>query len=282
MKKYILKLLPLMLVILAVAWSPVSATDADPVEYKVKIINGTVDSFVLKLQGDQNYTFEIGRESTMKVKVLEGEYEYFYEVCGGDFLGEIEIGDNDTVFETYNCAIQPIPTKFVIESHFGDPIVVSLTGPLQVPALSRDYTATANLGNNRYDIDSGDYTYSYDACDTTFTGQFKVLKSGTTRLRLSACETIALRALRAQFTSLDPVKFRVANRFAIDIVITLIGPETHTITVQPGMNRHEVISGTYNYIFAAFGIRYEGIIVVSPNGDTILMVPFSLSSTDKM
>lgn len=282
MKRHLLRIIPLILIAMVIGWSPVLADGDDLVEHKIKVINRSKEAFVLKMQGPEFYTFEIPRESSSQTKIIEGKYAYFYEVCDGDFLGEVTVNNNETVFEIYNCAIQPVPTKFVIESHFDDPVVVEMTGPLQVDDLTKDYSVNAKLGNNRYDILSGDYTYSYKACDTTFSGQLKITKNGKTRLRLTSCEALTRRALREQFGPLDPVKFRVANRFAVTIDITLIGPQSYFIHAQPGINRFEVVAGTYNYIFAAFGIRYEGIIEISPNGNTMLVIPFSVSSTEKM
>lgn len=282
MKRQIARIIPLLLIAFAFAWSPVLADGDDLEEYKIRITNESNQYFVIKFFGDENFTFEIAPESSSKKTLLEGDYDYFYEVCDGDFEGEITIEDNDSVIKVYDCRIQPVPTKFVVESHFEGPLEIDMTGPLQVSALSEDFSIKASLGNNRYDIDSGFYTYSYDACDTTFSGQIEVVKSGITKLRLTSCEALTRRALRAEFGPLDPVKFRVANRFAVDIDLTLIGPQSYFLTVAPGMSRMEIVAGTYNFIFAAFGIRYEGIIEVSPNGNTILTIPFSVSSTEKM
>ena len=282
MKRKILRTLPLLLITLVLAWSPALADDEEPEEFTFRIINRSNNYFVFKLLGDEKYTYEILPESSSKKKVLEGEYEYFYEVCEGDFGGDVTIEDNDIVFEIFNCLIQPIPTKFVVESHFDETIEIDMTGPTQVAKLSDDFSINVQLGNNRFDIDSGYYFYSYDACDTTFAGEIRILKNGTTKFRLTSCEALTRRALREAFGPLDPVKFRVANRFAVDIDVTLIGPLTYFITVGSGISRTEVVAGTYNYIFAAFGIRYEGIIEISPNGNTILTIPFSVSSTEKM
>ncbi|MEK6255756.1 MAG: hypothetical protein N2C13_00385 [Chloroflexota bacterium] len=282
MKRHLLRIIPLLLLTMVIGWSPAFADGDDLVEYKIKVINRSKEGFFLFMQGPEDYTFEVARESSNKTKVLEGKYQYFYEVCDGDFAGEVTVKDSETVFEIYDCRLQPVPTKFVIESHFDGTTVVEMTGPLQVEALTEDYTVNASLGNNRYDIDSGDYFYSYEACDTTFSGQIKILKNGTTKLRLTSCESLTRRAIREEFGPLDPVKFRVANRFAVDIDITLVGPQSYFIHAQPGINRYEVVAGTYNYIFAAFGLRYEGIITISPNGDTMLTIPFSVSSTEKM
>ena len=190
--------------------------------------------------------------------------------------------DNETVFDIYDCRLQPVPTKFVVESHFDANIEIDMTGPTQIDELSENFSINSQLGNNRFDIDSGYYFYSYEACDTTFAGEIRILKNGTTKLRLTSCEALAQRALIETFGQLNPVKFRVANRFAVDIDLTLVGPQSYFITVSPGLSRMEVVAGTYNYIFAAFGIRYEGIIEISQNGNTILTIPFSLSSTEKM
>lgn len=282
MKKKILRAIPLLLVAFLITWMPVFAHDEEPKEYKFKVINRSAEAFVLKIKGPENYTFEIPAESSSKKKVLEGDYDYFYEVCDGDFGGDVLIVDNSVVFEIYDCSIQPVPTKFVVESHFGETIRIDMTGPLQVKSLSEDFALSVTLGNNRFNIDSGIYVFSYDACDTTFTEQIRIAKSGVTKLRLTSCESLARRELRAEFGPLDPVKFRVANRFAVGIDITLIGPQTYYISSQPGINRYEVVAGTYNYIFAAFGVRYEGIIEISANGDTVLTIPFSVSSTEKI
>lgn len=282
MKRQLLRLIPLLLIAFAVGWSPALADGDDPVEHKVKVINRSRESFVLFLRGPENYDFDIPPESSNSGFIVEGEYGYFYEVCGGDFLGEIEVVDDTTKFEIYECNIQPIPTKMVFESHFSDEVKVELIGPLQVDDLTVEQTFNVPLGNSRVDMDSGDYIYSYEACGVTISGELKILKNGTTRLRMDACETLELRAIREQYTNLDPVKFRMANRFAVDIDITLIGPESYFFTITPGMNRVQVIAGTYNYIYAAFGVRYEGIVIVSLNGDTILMVPFTVSSNTKV
>lgn len=282
MKKRMLRVIPLLIFAFVLSWIPAFADGDDPKEYTIKIINRADERFVLKMKGDQNYTFEFSPKSSTKKEVLEGEYDYFYEVCDGDFPGSVEISDNSTVFEIYDCSIQPVPTKFVVESHFDESIRIDMSGPLQVSALTEDFALTVTLGNNRFKIDSGDYAYSYEACGTTFAGEFKIRKSGITKLRLTSCESLERRALRAEFGPLDPVKFRVANRFAVEIDITLVGPQSFFIHSDPGINRYEVVAGTYNYIFAAFGIRYEGIIEISANGDTVLTIPFSVSSTEKI
>lgn len=283
MKRQILRILPLLLIALVVGWSPVQAdSDNATKTFTIKIINRSNTVFQLKLKGKQIYTYEVARESSSQKKVQKGDYSYFYEVCDGDFAGNVTIDDNDTVFEIYACNLQPIPTKFVVENHIDESIKVDMNGPLQVAELTKDKSYNVVLGNNRFDIDSGDYVYSYQACDTTFSGSIRIAKNGKTKLRIYSCEAVVRQAFIAEFGALNPAKFRIANRFAVEIDITLVGPQSYFIHAASGMSRHQIVAGTYNYVFAAFGLRYEGIIQVSPNGDTILTIPFSVSSNEKV
>ncbi|MDH5507816.1 MAG: hypothetical protein OEZ02_11410, partial [Anaerolineae bacterium] len=121
------------------------------------------------------------------------------------------------------------------------------------------------------------YIYSYDACDTTFSGEITITKAGTTRLYLMNCEGLAKQALYQEHGAPNPVKFRIASHFSVDVDVSLVGPASYYQTVSPGMNILTVVSGTYNYYYAAHGQLYQGIVTITKNGDTVLVVPYTLS-----
>ena len=97
-------------------------------------------------------------------------------------------------------------------------------------------------------------------------------------ITLKGCEAEAFQAELDDLglVARDLVKLRLNNRTTEEIGLTLIGPKTYYYTLGYGVDTVNVYTGTYNYIYAIHGQRYEGTIKVSPNGDTVLMVPGSV------
>ena len=279
MKKRILYTILAILVLFSVAAVPEAAGD----KHKLTIINETLEDIHVVLEGQgadpENYKITAKANKSYTKTVLEDTYHIVYKTCRakGDWKGNIiDVDtnitiDDDMVIELQPCMGQPIQTKFTVNNHIDQEIVISLTSMNEEDLAHKDYELTTNLGRNRFEkIWSGQYAFTFDACDLTFSGILTIEKNGATQFTIKSCERFALEDFQAPV----PVKVRIANHFSIPLDITLIGPVNYIKHLEPGMNRYNIVAGVYQYIYAAHGIRYEGIWVVPRSGTGYLGIPY--------
>lgn len=252
MKRTLLALAVLSL--LATAFAPLKATVA------ILVHNNRESAMKITMDGPKKYVFTVEPGWTEKL-VEQGTYEVLYDGCTGDIEESLDIKEAGVIIQIPYCPTPPEYTKFVVGSHFGTDMTVELFS--QDALYGEDYKLTVELGTNRYQrILSGVYDYSYEACDTTFTGTIRILKNGTSQLLLLSCERLAV----LEFSQPSPVAFKLNNNYTQEIVVTLIGPRTYFFTLQPGQTRVEVVPGIYTYIYAMDGKRHEGAVFVSKSG----------------
>ena len=265
MMKRLLLILSLVVLVLSTAWAPTTYK-----KFTLNIHNNTEDDVKVKLEGDETYNFTVKPGKSTK-EVQEGEYEYSFRICNYDnkTAGTIVVDSNDVWLKIPKCPKgDPVETKFVINYHIDQPITVELRG-------DKDYDLQIELGKNKFEqIMSGTYLYAYEVCDAVFAGELRIEKNGKTQMTIKSCERLAY----MDFEKPAPVKLRVANHLVIPLDLTLIGPLTYFQKVQPGLNRVQVVAGTYTYIYAAYGKRYEGTFTVRKGGTTILALPYFKSA----
>ncbi len=261
MKRILLALTLLAMLATTTAFAPLQKTQ------EFLIHNNREIPMKIVFKGPKDYTFTLApgwHERTIE----EGDYTITYEGCVADVEVTMTIDEPGQYIEIPYCPTPPELTKFVISSHFGTKVEVTFTAHDDV--YGKDYTFAAELGRNRYEfIQSGWYDYSYDACDTTFSGTIRIEKAGTTDLLLKSCEALA----RQELVSAGVTNFKLHNHYTTPIVVTLIGSRTYFYTLEPGTTPVEMLSGTYTYIYAIGGIRYEGQIFVSKTGTSSAKFP---------
>lgn len=243
----------------------ISLTTIQPVyaaSYDLRVHNNTEDPVKIKLKGPETYSFTVQPGKIIKT-VEEGTYEYSYTACGVDVDGEITVNKDRVWLIIDKCSAPVTYAKFVVDSHFGETLSLTLTGP-------QEYDLTVNLGTNKFiDIITGDYVFSYDACDTTISGVITVTKNGRARLTLRSCERREIR----EFGLPNPSNLRIGNHYSFPLDVTLIGPKQYFVQVQPGYNRLDVIRGTYTYIYTAFGKVVSGEFSVTGGGIGVIFSP---------
>lgn len=231
----------------------------------VNIHNDTEVSIKVTFIGDDdkfNYTIAPGWAAK---EIPEGSYEVKYTACGVDFAFSLTVLNDTEVIQIDVCPKGVQPSKFVIESHFDDPIDVEFISFEET--YGTDYTFTVESGRNRFKgIKSGWYFYSYDACDTTFTGEFRILKNGRGRLTMRSCERAFL--FEAGIRPID-TKLIVRSQFSPSFGLTLIGPVSQYVEISTGATRVDLPAGNYTYFYAVNGRRFSGLVVVRGDGTTV-------------
>lgn len=220
-----------------------------------------------------------------------GDGDYL-PTAGADFTADMTIGsltndsekdDNDITIILHHCDGQPIKTKVVFYSHLEDDVTVELTSLNEESKARKDYSLKASTGTNRFkDIWSGSYLYTYEACDETFSGQIYIEKSGDTQFVIRSCEYLTLEGYgqlipqNSEEVKIDrqtPSNFTIANRSDQDFSITLVGPQTYLKKLQVGLNKYEIVPGSYQYICQVHDKVYRGTFSVPPTGAGSLTVP---------
>jgi hypothetical protein len=150
--------------------------------WTLNIHNDTENQIKLTLIGPKTYVFTLQPGKYAK-EVQEGDYKFSYTACGGQkFSGTVSIKDSLQWIVIDLCSEAPQYAKFVVDSHLGETLTLTLTGP-------QTYALTIDLGRNRFlALQTGDYTYSYDACGTSPAGEIRILKNGEARLILYSCQ----------------------------------------------------------------------------------------------
>jgi hypothetical protein len=236
---------------------PVSAAD-----YNLNIHNNTEGNVKLKLEGPENYAFTVEPGKIYKT-VEEGTYDYNYTSCGEAHSGKITVNDDDQWLVIEKCPADVFHAKFVIDSHFDETLTVTMVGP-------ETYELAVSLGSNRFlTIASGQYSYSYEACGSTLGGEVFVTKRGDARIMLKSCEVQELLA----FGLPNPHNLMMGNHFAFPITVTLRGPQTYYVQLQPGFNRIDAIRGDYTYFFVAYNHNYSGSLRVTGGATWVAFNP---------
>ena len=241
-------------------------------------LDGEKDYEIVSPSGDKYFTIDKGLYS----------YEYTLKPCGLVVEGETNVLFDGHIFELLKCPPAPrLAQDFAINSHYDFDVLVDFT-----PNFIREYKALEgdsafalnvlagerNVYNNNNFVE-GDYIYTYEACGETLGGTIRLLFDYKNEITLKGCEA---QAFQQELTDLglakfDLTKLRLNNRVTDQIFLTLYnGPKSYYFTVDFGVDIVNVYTGTYDYVYAVHGQTYRGSISVSPNGDTVMMVPGSI------
>jgi hypothetical protein len=123
--------------------------------------------------------------------------------------------------------------QLVINNKTGATVNLSLKGP------AGSYTWTVKSGKSTFSVASGQYKYSYKACDKQVTGTVNVKKNGQV-LSLPACSKKGTKAA-------GTVNVKVRNNTGGYVQLNLTGPATYTFSIAPGSSTINVIKGKYQY-----------------------------------
>lgn len=260
MKKTFLSLTTLLALAMVIVSPALAAAN-----WTLHIHNNTEDDVVkITLTGPEDYAFSVGPGYFDK-KVAEGDYKYSYTACGQKFSGDISVKDNNTWLIIDSCAAAPIYAKFRVDSHLGETLTLTLTGP-------QTYALTIDLGANVFlSLQTGWYTFSYDACGQTLTGEVRITKNGASRLTLYACEQLANHP--QQTVEHVATNVRIASHYSFPVRVTLVGPNNYSFAVFTGMNRFNVLPGFYSYFYTAYGVTKSGSFNVGEAGAWITISP---------
>ena len=259
MKKTLLSLVSVMAIAMLVVSPVLAATSWD-----LNIHNNTEESVKITLTGPKNYVFTLEPGKWAKT-VEEGEYKYSYGSCGQKFSGTISVKDDVTWLIIDSCSAALQYSKFVVDSHLGQQLTLTMTGPVT-------YALSVSLGSNRFlSIAAGIYSYSYDACGSTLVGEVRVTKNGETHLVLYACEQMANHPLTT--TASTPSNLRIASHYSFPVRITLLGPANYSFQLVTGLNRFNVQPGDYSYFYTAYGVTKSGFFTINESGTTFIISP---------
>jgi hypothetical protein len=261
MKKKFAVLLAVVLFVSSTAFAPLAK------KYVVLVHNNTEEDVKISMKGPEDYTFTVGPGWTEKV-VEEGEYEVVYKSCDSATELDLDVTE-DLILEIEICPEIPVPSKFVVYSHVDTPITFSL---VRQKEGGSDYGLATEFGRNKYyDIGSGWYFFSYEACGTTFSGEVRVLKNGSGSYTIKDCT----RSLYIEAgINPNPTKLLIKSHYAGTIDVTLLGPSIKYLSIPTGDTRVDLVAGTYTYVYAYGGQRIEGTVVVEGSGRSVLFLPF--------
>ncbi len=226
--------------------------------------NNTEDEVKITLTGPKNYAFTLEPGKWIKT-VAEGDYKYSYTACGQKFSGTVTVKDDLQWIIIDPCGSIPEYAKFVVDSHLGQSLTLALTGP-------QTYALTIDLGSNKFlSLQTGFYTFSYDACGTTLAGEIRITKNGEARLILYACEQLPNHPLLPITNA--PSNLRIGSHYAFPVRFTLIGPGSYSFVLVTGLNRLNVQPGDYSYFYTAYGVTKSGFFTVGEAGVTLIISP---------
>jgi hypothetical protein len=155
----------------------------------------------------------------------------------------------------------------VVDSHLGEAVTLTLTGP-------QTYSLAVSLGTNKFiSLQVGWYSFTYTACGGELSGTVQITKNGKGRLTLYSCEVVALHPLGATFPDTVPTNLRIGSHYAFPVRMTLTGPTSYSFEIVPGLNRFNVVDGTYNYSYSAYGQFFSGSFVVGEAGTSFIISP---------
>ena len=261
MKKTWFSLLMALVIALTVI-APASAAT----KWDLNIHNDTEEDVKVILTGPEDYSFTLLPGKFIKT-VVEGDYKYSYGACGQKFSGEVTVEDDLQWIIIEPCSATPLYEKFVVDSHLGDALTLQLVGP-------QTYDLAISLGTNKFiSLQTGWYTFKYTACGGDLTGLVHITKNGKARLTLYSCEVVALHPLGLALPEAIRTNLRIGSHYAFPVRLTLSGPTTYSIEIVPGLNRFNVVDGTYNYSYTAYGQFFSGTFSVGEAGTSFIISP---------
>lgn len=263
--------------------STATPTPAPAVEVFLQIQNYSGRKTKVVLDGDFDYEIQAAKGSAY-YKIAQGEYTYTFTVpdCSYTETGEMNVIFDGHVLRIEKCPPPPrLAQSFVVLSYYDFDIEVSFDPQFNFYAESAEYVFPVAPGRNTFhykNLVEGDYIWSFEACGETKSGLIKLKFDYPNELQFKGCEYDIQQADYEEYgkTVSDMTKLRVNNRTTDSIYVTLIGEKTYGFLVGYGVHIQELYAGTYHYVYALHGERYEGDIYVSGNGDTVLMAPGSV------
>lgn len=225
------------------------------------------------INSDGDTDKETLKSGKWEITLPEGEYTISYKACGGTkFEEEFNLVNNGQWFTAPACPPETFPTKIAINSHFEQDITVTFYS--QEEHLD-DFSVTASFGRTIFqNVRAGRYIMNYDACGVTWAEDVKIYKNGTFERSIKSCET---RPSLFPELSAETHKVRIINRYSTAVDVTLMGPKIDFVTLNPGTNVVYLPVGTYNYIYALYGTRYEGGFTVDKSEGSVTFIPSSMS-----
>lgn len=254
------------LMVLAIALTLTAPAFAAPKTWDLHIHNNTEEPVKVTLTGPDDYSFTVNPGKTVKT-VVEGTYTYSFKPCDEKITGEITVEDNLQWLIIEKCPPEPEFAKFVVNSHLGEALTVSLVGP-------QSYDLSVTLGQNKFPfLQTGFYSYTYTACDGTQTGLVRIEKNGTGQLTLYSCEVLGLHPQgEGSLVAFTPSNLRIGSHYGFPIRITLFGPINYSFAVDLGLNRFNVWPGFYSFSYTAYGRTVTGNFTVPTDGSTSFVI----------
>lgn len=255
-----------LVMVLTLALTLVGPVSAAATKWDLNIHNDTEESVKITLTGAADYSFTVDPGKWVKT-VVEGEYKYSYGACGEKFSGDITVKDDQQWLIIQPCAALPSYEKFVVDSHLGEGLTLHLVGP-------QSYDLTVSLGTNKFtNLQVGWYTFTYTACGGDLSGAVQITKNGKSRLTLYSCEVVALHPLGVASPVAIPTNLRIGSHYSFPVRVTLIGPTTYSFEIVPGLNRFDVVDGTYSFFYSAYGRSFSGTFTVGEAGTSFIISP---------
>jgi hypothetical protein len=255
-----------LLMALIVTLSLVGPVSAAATKWDLNVHNNTEEGVKIILTGPEDYTFTVEPGKWMKT-VVEGTYKYSYSICDEKFDGEITVEDDLQWLIIDPCNAIPEYAKFVVDSHLGEGLILQLVGP-------QSYDLSISLGTNKFiALQTGFYTFTYTACGGSNTGEIRITKNGNARITLYSCEVMALHPLGDTTITQTPSNLRIGSHYSFPVRITLTGPTSYSFEILPGLNRLNVIDGSYSYFYTAYGHFFSGSFFVGEAGTSFIVSP---------
>jgi len=255
-----------LVMVLTLALSLVGPVSAAATKWDLNIHNNTEEDVKIILTGPDDYSFTVLPGHWVKT-VVEGEYKYSYGACGQKFSGEIKVEDDLQWLIIDPCGAAVEYAKFVVDSHLGEGLTLQLVGP-------QSYDLSISLGQNKFiALQTGFYSFTYTACGGTNAGEVRITKNGTARLTLYSCEVMALHPLGETSLATIPTNLRIGSHYSFPVRITLLGPINYSLEISPGLNRFNVLNGSYTYSYSAYGRFFSGSFVVNEAGTSFIISP---------
>lgn len=121
----------------------------------------------------------------------------------------------------------------------GAQVRISLTGPESI-------SLNLATGKTKAELTPGTYRYSYQACEKTNTGTFKVKGNGDT-LTLPKCAGGSSGGTKT-------IVLTIRNNTDQSLYFTFTGPQIYNFTVLTGQtSKFTVVAGKYNYLVTGYG-----------------------------
>jgi hypothetical protein len=183
-------------------------------------------------------------------------FYYKYQACGRLFDGELDMEED---IQLVIPACRKALTKLQVSNHLGETITLTMVRD------GDDETFEIEPGFAIIDVFEGENIFSYDACDTDFSGVVFVKANGRTKFYMRSCEWYDSPA--RIYGGLNPVNFTLINHASFPMIVTLLGQENYLITVQPGENRVRLIAGSYEYMYYMDYAEISGVFFVPGTGN---------------